>query len=72
MRSDRAERHRRPSTSFWLSLVGTLKVVSICWGLLQGRVGDVGLFMGFYAWLEKVRHKEDLQDTGRELKTKKA
>lgn len=50
-----------------ISLVGTLKVVSICWGLLQGCVRDVRLFMGLYLWLEEVRHKEDLQDIEREF-----
>ncbi len=46
-----------------ISLVGTLKVVSVSWRLLQGCVWDVRLFMGIYIWLEKVRHEEDLQDT---------
>ncbi len=60
VRSDRAE---VVTLHLLLSLVGTLKVVSICRGLLQGCVWDVRLFMGIYAWLEKVRHEEDLQDT---------
>lgn len=42
-----------------ISLVGTLKVVSVRWGLLQGCVWDVSLFVGIYAWLEEVRYKED-------------
>lgn len=62
MRLDRAE---VTGLHLSISLVGTLKVVSVCRGLLQGCVRDVHLFMGLDAWLEKVGHEEDLQDKGR-------
>lgn len=40
-------------------------MVSVCRGLLQGRVWDVHLLTGIDVWLEKVGHVEDLQDTER-------
>lgn len=61
MRLDRAEFIVHLS----ISLVRTLEVVSIRRGLLQACVRDICFFTGGDAWLEKVGHAEDLQDTWR-------
>lgn len=53
---------------FSISLVRTLEVVSIRRGLLQACVRDVCLFTGVDAWLEKVGHAEDLEDTRRGIR----
>lgn len=37
-------------------------MVSVGGSLLQAGVWDVHLFAEVYAWLEKVRHEENLQD----------
>lgn len=45
-------------------------MVSVCGGLLQVCMGDVHLFWVTDTWLEKVRHKEDLQGKVRDMKDK--
>lgn len=55
---------------FSISLVRTLEVVSIRRGLLQACVRDVCFFTGVDAWLEKVGHEDDLEDTRRGFRKK--